>query len=180
MLIFKAIIGAVFWVLTQLYRTCISDFISLRAMTSRHGHHTARFKGGFSRVFGWEKLSLGAGVKIMDGAVIDAEGGVWIGDGTILSRNVTILSSQHHKHPAPFHPTKRDYRNVIIGNRVWIGQGALILPGTHIGDEAIIAAGAIVQGEIPPGSIFASAKAKEIGRRSDENDPNFDSNRKLV
>ena len=161
----KAIAGAAFWALTQLYRTCISDYLSLRAMTSRHGHHTARFHGGSSRVFGWEKLSLGPDVKVMDGCVIDAEGGVWVGSGTIISRNVTILSSQHKKDPAPFHPTERTERNVIIGDRVWIGQGALILPGTHIGDEAIIGAGAIVGGIVQPGAIFASPKAVEIGTR---------------
>lgn len=116
-------------------------------------------------MFRWEGLTLGENVQIMDGCVIDANGEVWIGKDTIISRNVTILSSQHVKDPAPFHPTDRSYGNVVIGERVWIGQGAIVMPNTHIGDEAIIGAGAIVSGVVEAGAIYVSPKATKIKSR---------------
>lgn len=168
-LMLKAIPGAIFWMLTQVYRECVSAFISFRAISvGRYSTPSARFLGGWSRVICWEKLSLNPGVKIMDGAFIDAEGGVWIGTGTIISRNVTILSSQHrYDGVAPF-SNDRELKDVIIGNRVWIGMNAIILPGSKIGDEAIIGAGAIVSGVVEDGAIYVSPKAQKIKTRKDK------------
>ena len=52
---------------------------------------------------------------------------------------------------------------VRIGARVYIGAAALILPGTVIGDDAVIAAGAVVKGEVPPGAVVAGNPAAVIG-----------------
>jgi virginiamycin A acetyltransferase len=48
----------------------------------------------------------------------------------------------------------------VIGNDVWIGQGARILPGACIGDGVIVGAGAVVQGVIPPYSVVVGNPAK--------------------
>jgi acetyltransferase-like isoleucine patch superfamily enzyme len=42
--------------------------------------------------------------------------------------------------------------------RVFVGQRAILLPGTHIGDRAIIGAGAVVRGEVPEGMVYADDK----------------------
>ncbi|QIZ38235.1 CatB-related O-acetyltransferase [Saccharopolyspora sp. ASAGF58] len=59
-------------------------------------------------------------------------------------------------------PTKGD---TVIGNDVWIGRGATIMPGVHIGDGAIIATGAVVTGDIPAYGVAGGNPAREIHRR---------------
>lgn len=62
-------------------------------------------------------------------------------------------------------PLKGD---TIIGNDVWIGQNATILPGVHIGDGAIIGASSVVTRHVPPYTIAAGNPAREIRKRFDE------------
>ena len=57
--------------------------------------------------------------------------------------------------------------DIIIGNDVWIGYGAVIMAGVHIGDGAIIAACAVVTKDVPPYTIVGGIPAKEIRKRFD-------------
>ena len=61
-------------------------------------------------------------------------------------------------------PLKGD---TVIGNDVWIGQNATILPGVHIGDGAIIGMNSTVGSDVPPYTIVAGNPAKEIRKRFD-------------
>ncbi|WP_281035175.1 CatB-related O-acetyltransferase [Mesorhizobium tamadayense] len=54
---------------------------------------------------------------------------------------------------------------VTVGNDVWIGYGAIILPGVEIGDGAVIGAGAVVTKNVPPYAIVAGSPAREIRYR---------------
>lgn len=58
--------------------------------------------------------------------------------------------------------------DTVIGNDVWIGQNALILPGVHIGDGAIIGANSVVGSDIEPYTIVAGNPAKVIRKRFDD------------
>ena len=58
--------------------------------------------------------------------------------------------------------------DTVIGNDVWIGQNAVILPGVHIGDGAIIGLNSVVAGEVPPYTIVAGNPAKKIRKRFDD------------
>ncbi len=58
--------------------------------------------------------------------------------------------------------------NTVIGNDVWIGQNAVILPGVHIGDGAIIGANSVVGSDIEPYSVAAGNPARPLRRRFDE------------
>lgn len=62
----------------------------------------------------------------------------------------------------------REY-HTIIGNDVWIGDSALLMEGVHIGNGAVVAAGAIVTKDVPPYAIVAGVPAKVIKYRFDEN-----------
>ncbi len=62
-------------------------------------------------------------------------------------------------------PNFVDYNNIIIGNDVWIGAGAILLPGIEIEDGAIIGAGSVVTKNVPAYSIFAGNPAKFIRKR---------------
>lgn len=58
--------------------------------------------------------------------------------------------------------------NTVIGNDVWIGQNVTILPGTQIGDGAIIGASSVVSGKVDPYTIVAGNPAKPIRKRFDD------------
>lgn len=62
-------------------------------------------------------------------------------------------------------PLKGD---TVVGNDVWIGQNAVILPGVHIGDGAIIGLNSVVGSDLPPYTISAGNPAKVIRKRFDE------------
>lgn len=64
------------------------------------------------------------------------------------------------------HP--RSERDTEVGNDVWIGAQALILPGAKIGDGAVVAARAVVTGEVRPYAIVGGVPARELRRRFDD------------
>ncbi|MBN1850284.1 MAG: acyltransferase [Deltaproteobacteria bacterium] len=126
---------------------------------------------GFCKVIHPENLQLGSYVYIGGNAYINCKGNVSIGDYTILSRNVTIYSYDHHfKNPDMLpYDKKLILKPVRIGNYVWIGMNVTVAPGTVIGNGAVIGAGAVVSGKIPENAIVVSAKPRIIGYRNAEN-----------
>lgn len=58
--------------------------------------------------------------------------------------------------------------DTVIGNDVWIGQNATVLPGVHIGDGAIIGANSVVGSDVPPYTIVAGNPAKPVRKRFDD------------
>ena len=74
-----------------------------------------------------------------------------IGDNVVISTNVTILT---HDASTNVVGAGTKLGRVSIGNNVWIGSGAVILPGVTIGDNTVIGAGSIVKGEVPAGAVF--------------------------
>lgn len=99
--------------------------------------------------------------------MINGEGGVTIGNGTILSDEVVILSSMHRYAGATLLPYDEVtlLREVAIGDYVWIGYRALILPGVRIGQGAIVGAGAVVSRDVPLCAVVAGNPAKIIKYR---------------
>jgi maltose O-acetyltransferase len=107
-------------------------------------------------------LELGKGAFIARNVYIDP-GFPWlitIGDEATLAPAVIVLahdaSMQRHMRHTLIAP-------VVIGKRVFIGAGAIILAGSRIGDDAVVGAGAVVSGHIPAGSIVAGNPARIIG-----------------
>lgn len=106
------------------------------------------------------------------------EAGVTIGKFCSIGREVKVITANHPIDNLSTHPYfyyKKDtgqnansQLKLDIGNDVWIGHRAIILPGcTMIGDGAIIGAGAIVTRNIEPFSIVAGSPAREIKKRFD-------------
>jgi maltose O-acetyltransferase len=60
-----------------------------------------------------------------------------------------------------------EVRPVKIGSRCYIGAGTIVLPGSTIGDEAIVGAGSVVRGEIPAGAVAAGCPARVVGEIGD-------------
>ena len=91
-----------------------------------------------------------------------------IGDHVMMGPDVVIITSNHSFDrtdiPMMFQGFEEE-RPVIIGNDVWIGERVIILPGVHVGDGAILAAGAVVTKDVPPYAIVAGVPAKMIKMR---------------
>ena len=107
-----------------------------------------------------EKLRVGNDVCIHSFTHIFAGGGVTLGDGVMISSNCSISSVTHHKEPK--RRAETIIRPVVIGSNVWIGTGAIILPGVTIGENAIVGAGAVVTRDVPAQSIYAGNPARRL------------------
>jgi acetyltransferase-like isoleucine patch superfamily enzyme len=73
-----------------------------------------------------------------------------------------LIWSTNHKYFGSGRPILRQgYTKapVCIGDNVWIGGGAIVLPGTNIGCDVVVGAGSVVRGEIPPGVLVAGVPA---------------------
>jgi maltose O-acetyltransferase len=107
-----------------------------------------------------DQVFLNAGCTILDCA------NVTIGDQCQLGPNVQIYCAEHHKDPI-----KRSVEGlelalpVLIGKRVWIGGGAILLAGVTIGEGAVIGAGSVVTKDIARGEIVVGNPAKTIDRK---------------
>lgn len=97
---------------------------------------------------------------INSGCRFQDQGGISLGDDTLVGHNVVIASLNHHLDPAlraTVIPAP-----VVIGRRVWIGANATIVPGVTIGDGAIIAAGSVVTKDVAPNVIVGGVPARQI------------------
>jgi maltose O-acetyltransferase len=101
-------------------------------------------------------------IRLAPRSFIDAKfpWAVEIGAHTIIAGDVRILA---HDAAIKRITGYAEVRPVAIGTRCYIGAGTIILPGAVIGDEAVIGAGAIVRGEIPPRSLAIGTPAKVVG-----------------
>jgi maltose O-acetyltransferase len=84
---------------------------------------------------------------------------ITIGDESGLSPGVIVLA---HDASMRLHMGCTRIARVVIGDRVFVGAGAIILPGTRIGDDSIVGAGAVVRGDIPPGSLVVGNPASVV------------------
>lgn len=93
---------------------------------------------------------------------------VKVGKYTMLSPGVTITGSDHNFDkpgvPAIF-SGRPPLMETIIGDDVWIGNGALVMAGVRIGDASIVAARSVVTKDVPPFSIYGGVPAKKIKDR---------------
>ena len=106
-------------------------------------------------------ISLGAGAFLNFNCVILDVEPVSIGEGTAIGPAVQILASDHPRDPRLRQQKVRFGRPVTIGANVWIGGGAIILPGVTIGDDAIVGAGSIVTRDVAAGVTVVGNPARE-------------------
>lgn len=116
------------------------------------------------------KLSIGDGTTINDHSNIRASGGeIIIGKKCMIAQNVSIIATNHDINTDKFMMDEFWVQNnapIRIGNDVWIGCGAVILPGVSIGNGAVIGAGSVVTNSIADNEVFAGVPAKRIKVRT--------------
>ena len=118
----------------------------------------------FSAVEG--RLTLGDRVFIGTGANLRAAGGaISVGAGSAISQHSVVVAANHNigaGRPYLYSPWDDTRTGVIIGANVWIGAGCVLLPGTNIGDNAVIAAGAVVNMSVPTGELWGGIPARRL------------------
>jgi acetyltransferase-like isoleucine patch superfamily enzyme len=128
--------------------------------------------GRLSFIFG-NRISTRPEVVIGDhtyigyGCCFTASSSITVGRHCLLAGNVQIadydghpIDAAHRRSGAPMSPDS--VRPVVIGDDVWIGTRVLILKGVHIGDRAIIGAGAVVSRDVPPDTVVAGNPARVV------------------
>ena len=111
-------------------------------------------------------ISLGAHVFLNFGCVILDCAPVSIGDRTQIGPGVQILTPDHPREPGPREAGLEFARAIRIGRNVWIGGGALILPGVTVGDDAIVGAGSVVTRDVPAGATVVGNPARVLAART--------------
>jgi acetyltransferase-like isoleucine patch superfamily enzyme len=105
-------------------------------------------------------ISIGKNIFINHGCSFLDLGGITIEDNVLIGPKVNLVSENH-----PIDPTQRKSligKPILIKKNAWIGAAATILPGITVGENSIVAAGAIVTKDVPDNCIVAGNPAKKM------------------
>ena len=147
-------------------------------LSSEHDHSVVRVREGAElRCEGVVSLQRGIRV-VVDGGLLTIGHGtnvngvgtkllcaqeITIGKHCTLSWDVQVLDNDFHTIVVDGQ-SRPSAAPVRIGDRVWIGTRAIVLKGVTIGDGAVVAAGAVVTKDVPPGAVVAGVPARVVGR----------------
>lgn len=108
-------------------------------------------------------LSIGADSHINQMCIVDARGGITIGDGVCISHRVNLMTGAHDIQSSQFMGV---FKPIRIGKHAFLGVGSTVLQGVTIGEGSVVAAGAVVTRDVPPFTIVAGVPAREVGKRN--------------
>lgn len=141
----------------------------LKEMFAEIGHD-CYIEPPFHANWGGKHVHFGDWVYANFNLTLVDDGHIYVGNNVMFAPNVTIATATH-----PIQPKLREQGiqynvDVHIGNNVWIGAGATVLPGVTIGDNSVIGAGSLVTKDIPSGVVAVGNPCRvirEIGERDD-------------
>ncbi len=107
-----------------------------------------------------KNIHFGKNIFVNSGCRFQDQGGIWIGDNTLIGHNAVLATLNHD--PDPKKRANLIPSRIVIGQDVWLGANVTVLPGVSIGDGAIIAAGAVVTKDVPPNTIVGGVPAKML------------------
>jgi acetyltransferase-like isoleucine patch superfamily enzyme len=107
-------------------------------------------------------IRVGRNVFINQGCTLNDIGGIEIGDDVLIGPRVSLITSGH-----PLDPNQRRRQIVaapiVIQRNVWLGAGAMVLQGVTVGEDSVVAAGAVVTRDVPSGTLVAGVPAQVVG-----------------
>lgn len=141
-----------FWTLRRLY---------LRLVKCKIGNGTFLMKKMY--IQSPNRLVIGNNTHINRDCILDARANIRIGNSVSISHRVNIITGSHDHQKSDFPSNKQP---IIIDDYVWIGVGATVLRGVHIGKGAVVCAGAVVVSDVKPYTVVGGVPAKKIGERN--------------
>ncbi|EJG0029266.1 acyltransferase [Vibrio alginolyticus] len=109
------------------------------------------------------KVNIGSNVFFNLRVSINCLEEISIGSNCLIGENVVFYDHDHEfNNKKLIREQGFSCEEIVIGNNVWIGSGTIILKGTKIEDNSIIAAGSILKGYVPKNSLFIQKRTKEI------------------
>lgn len=124
----------------------------------------------FHANFGGKHIHFGNNVYANFNLTCVDDGHIYVGDCTMFAPNVTVATAAHPIKPELRQKGMQFNIDVHIGKNVWIGAGALIMPGVNIGDNSVIGAGSVVTKDIPANVVAYGNPCRvirEIGERDE-------------
>ena len=158
----KQIVGYMKSVGIPIYLTNVlfKNFLRIDSDCPFNKNYTSRIISGKKIKIENNSLSVLKSFSASNGCYIQAVNGIEIGEGTIFSFNVSIVSLDHDA---------KDYNNMVVsdpikvGRNCWLGAGVVILPGIELGDNVIVGANSVVTKSFSNGNVvIAGAPARLI------------------
>lgn len=107
-----------------------------------------------------ENINIGKNVFVNHACTFMDRGGITLEDNVLIGPKVNLITTNHSINPSERRATIS--QSIIIKKGAWIGVGATILPGVTIGENSIVAAGAVVSKDVPDNTIVGGIPAKFI------------------
>lgn len=129
------------------------------------GRRVVYYAGIF--LFTGRRLVVGDDVDFAAGVTVTTDGGLTVGDRVLIGYGAKILT-RNHRIPTGLgriFDAGHVEAPVFIGDDVWIGANAIILPGVSIGPNAVVAAGSVVTKDVPAACVVAGVPARVVKRR---------------
>lgn len=133
----------------------------------------------FRANWGGHNVHFGSGIYVNSNLTVVDDGHIYVGDKVMFGPNVTIATANH---PMNAELRARSYqynKDVYIGENVWIGSGAVIVPGVHIGKNSVIGAGSIVTKDIPDNVVAVGNPCRVLRAVGEHDNEYFYKNEKI-
>lgn len=122
--------------------------------------------------WGGKNVRFGNGVYANFNLTLVDDTDIYVGDNVMFGPNVIVSAGTHPIHPELRRKQAQFNVPIHIGNNVWIGAQAVILPGVRIGDNSVIGAGSIVTKDIPA-NVVAVGNPCKVVREINERDMTY-------
>ncbi len=107
-----------------------------------------------------KNITIGRNVFINSGCRFQDQGGITIGDGSLIGHNAVLATLNHNINPN--NRSSMIPAPIVIGKNVWLGANVTVTQGVTIGDNSVVAAGAVVTKDVPANCIVGGVPARVI------------------
>jgi acetyltransferase-like isoleucine patch superfamily enzyme len=113
---------------------------------------------------------VGKGCFIGEFSLLRGQGGVHIGDDVLLAPRVQVLAVNHVFDDPDRAIIKQGItaQGIVVEDGAWVGAGAILLDGVHVGARSVVGAGAVVTQDVPPRSVAVGTPARIVRHLDDD------------